>query len=85
MGSLLTSGLGFWNNWKTFCKATKTVKGNAVPIPVLDILPTSYRILIKYLLSNDDMSLQELGNVGRAWLALAMMCGPCMDGDGIPQ
>ena len=34
---------------------------------VLDIWPTYYRILIKCLPSDEDMSLQELENVGRAW------------------
>ena len=54
-------------------------------IHVLEIWHTSHRLLIKHLPSNEDMSLQKLGNVGRAWLALAMMCGPCMDGAGFQQ
>ena len=49
---------------------------------VLDIWHTSYRLLIKYLPSNEDMSLQEVENVGSAWEALAMMHGSSMDGDG---
>ena len=49
---------------------------------VLDIWPTSYRILVKYLSSNEDMLLQELENVGRDWVALMMMHGPCTNGDG---
>ena len=49
---------------------------------VLDIWHTHNRILIKYLPSDEDVSLQELKNVGMAWVALAMMHGLCTDDDG---
>ena len=48
---------------------------------VLDIWYTSYRLLTKYLPSNEEVSLLEAENVGGAWVAHAMMCGPCMDSD----
>ena len=48
---------------------------------VLGIWPTSYRTLVKYLPSHKDMSLQELENVGRDWVALVIMHGPCTNSD----
>ena len=39
-------------------------------------------MLVKYLPNNEDVSLWELENVGKAWLALAIIPGPCTNGDG---
>ena len=44
---------------------------------------TGYRLLIRFLPSEEDMSPGEVENVGRAWVALWMMHGPCMAGDGL--
>ena len=38
-------------------------------------------LLIKYLPRDEDVSLQEFEKVGKAWVALMMMHGPCMDGE----
>ena len=48
----------------------------------LDIWHTGYRFCIKHLPSDGKVSLEEVGNVGKAWVALAMVCGPCTDSVG---
>ena len=42
----------------------------------------AYRLLIKYLCRDESVSLQELEDEGKAWVALTMIHGPCMHGDG---
>ena len=48
---------------------------------VQDIWPIGYRLLIRYLPSDEDVSLEEVENVGMVWVALGMMNGPCTAGD----
>ena len=40
-------------------------------------------MLIKYLPSDEEVSLEEVENVGRAWVVIGMMHGPCIAGDGL--
>ena len=39
-------------------------------------------MLINYLPRDENVSLQEVENVGRTWVALVMMCSLWMHGDG---
>ena len=38
--------------------------------------------MYKHLPPNEEVSLEEFENVGRQWVALVMIYGPCMDGGG---
>ena len=39
-------------------------------------------MLVKHLPSDEEVSLEEVENEVGAWVALAMIHGPCMEGDG---